>query len=621
MAVICKKGKGPGRSRHSTGRCRQSRAVSRWVLTVAILFACVRMGALGQQPTDTGAQVGPAPLLVPALTEEDAKLITTLKALQTSIALFEAQAQKKRDELADETLALAPDEKEQRISEISDINKQLEDLRHNYEEFASGIDLSNLRHSGDSEVDLGADLREFLSPIVTELKDLTSRPREIEDLRRTISQEQKNRDNAEKALANVRRLLQQLQDKPGVEKVAEDLRIFEQTWQQRLNQISSDIDVAELQLNERLDASKSVWGTVRGIMASFFRSRGRNLMFALLAVATVLLLARLGYAALERWSPLRRMERRSFYVRVLDITYFAVAITVAVLAAMVVFYTAGDWVLLGLVLIFLAGLAWTGKHALPQTYEQVKLMLNLGPVREGERLVYDGVPWKVERIGLYTDLVNPSLEGGCIRLPIRTLASLHSRPFGHKETWFPCEQGNWVVLSDATFGRVITQTPDWVELVLLGGSRKTYTASDFVALNPENLSRNFRIHIMFGVDYSHQAISTTEIPELLRMHILTAIKESTLLKEDQMIHLAVEFCNAGASSLDYRILLDCQGTAAQNYNKLQRLLAKLCVEASNEHGWIIPFTQVTMHYADVQKAEVAARAIVMPGQDEDGEES
>ncbi len=621
MAVIRNHGHEVRRRTQLGESCRQKFVAScRWGLVVSFLLVCLRVAAFGQQASDADVQIVAAPVPAPVLTDDDTKLITTLKALESSIASFEDQATEKRKKLADETQPLAPDEKEKLIAEISRINEQLKDLRHNYEEFASGIDLSNLRDPGEGAVDLGADLREFLSPIVTELKDLTSRPREIEDLRRTIFQEQKNRDNAEKALVNVRHLLQQLQGKPGVENVTEDLRGFEKTWQQRLNQISSDIDVAEFQLEERLGDTKSVWGTVRGIMASFFRSRGRNLLFALLAVATVLLLARLGYAGLERWSPLRKLERRSFYVRVLDIAYFAVAVIVAVMAAMVVLYSAGDWVLLGLVIIFLAGLAWTGKHALPQTYEQVKLMLNLGPVREGERIIYEGVPWQVKRIALYTDLVNPSLEGGRIRLPIRTLASLHSRPFGVKETWFPCEQGNWIVLSDTTFGRVIMQTPDWVELVLLGGSRKTYTASDFVALNPENLSRNFRIHIMFGVDYSHQAISTTEIPELLHMHLQAGLKESSLLKEDQMIHLAVEFCNAGASSLDYRILLDCQGTAAQNYNKLQRLLAKLCVEASNEHGWIIPFTQVTMHYADAQKVEAATKAIVMPAEQEQEDE-
>jgi hypothetical protein len=255
-------------------------------------------------------------------------------------------------------------------------------------------------------------------------------------------------------------------------------------------------------------------------------------------------------------------------------------------------------VLLGLAVMFLAGLAWTGKHTLPQVYDQIKLSLNLGPVREDERVIYNSVPWKVGRIGFYTDLTNETLEGGRIRLPIRELSNLHSRPFGQKDPWFPSEQGHWVLLGDGVFGRVVLQTPDWVELVLLGGSRKTYTVGDFVALSPENLSRNFRIRSVFGIDYAHQSQCTSEIPRLLRETILKGILESGLIKEEEnLVHLAVEFSNAGASSLDYTVLADFKGAVAQNYNKLQRLLAKLCVDACNENGWVIPFTQVTLHQA------------------------
>ena len=150
------------------------------------------------------------------------------------------------------------------------------------------------------------------------------------------------------------------------------------------------------------------------------------------------------------------------------------------------------------------------------------------------------------------------------------------------------------------FGRVVLQTPDWVEMVLLGGSRKTYTVLDFVALSPENLSRNFRVRSVFGIDYEHQAIATTEVPQLLTERVRTGLLESSFVKDpDDLVHLAVEFSNAGASSLDFTVLADFRGSIAQNYNKIQRLIAKLCVDACNEHGWVIPFTQVTLHQAVV----------------------
>jgi hypothetical protein len=34
-----------------------------------------------------------------------------------------------------------------------------------------------------------------------------------------------------------------------------------------------------------------------------------------------------------------------------------------------------------------------------------------------------------------------------------------------------------------------------------------------------------------------------------------------------------------------------------DYQRLQRLVQKTCVETCNDNGWVIPFTQVTLHMA------------------------
>jgi hypothetical protein len=575
-----------------------------WLLLSALIFSVHAQDTPAPTPQGGAAETEAGQLSQPTVEEPtpDAKLLKTLRTLQKSIDTLQEQLTEKRNEAAEPNVPL--DRQEALMAEIEEINRQIDSQQHNFEELAAGTDLGSLADGSDeAAIDLGSDMREFLAPIVSELKDLTSRPREVEALRRDAEMLRLAREKAVTALENIRHLLQALRADPDAENgegLLMELTEFEQSWQTRLDQIDSNIEVTELQLAKLNRESKSLFGTIRGVMASFFRSRGMNLFFAVLAFATVMLVFRLGHSVLIKWSPLRKHERRSFYVRLLDVIYFSMSVTLAVLAALAVLYSAGDWVLLGLALLFLAGIAWTGKHTLPQMYDQIKLILNLGPVREGERLVYESVPWKVGQIGFYTDLTNDSLEGGRIRLPIRTLSELHSRPFGQKEPWFPSEQGHWVLLGDGVFGRVILQTPDWVEMVLLGGSRKMYTVLDFVALSPENLSRNFRVRSVFGIDYGHQEISTTEVPDLLRDHIRTGLLESSFLKDpDDLVHLAVEFSNAGASSLDYTVLADFRGSIAQNYNKIQRLIAKLCVDACNENGWVIPFTQVTLHQAVV----------------------
>ena len=58
---------------------------------------------------------------------------------------------------------------------------------------------------------------------------------------------------------------------------------------------------------------------------------------------------------------------------------------------------------------------------------QVRKALNPALVREGERVMIDGIPWRVDAIGVFSKLRNPLLAGGEMRLPIRSLPNLKSR--------------------------------------------------------------------------------------------------------------------------------------------------------------------------------------------------
>ncbi|MDB4354181.1 hypothetical protein N9Z02_02645, partial [Akkermansiaceae bacterium] len=73
-----------------------------------------------------------------------------------------------------------------------------------------------------------------------------------------------------------------------------------------------------------------------------------------------------------------------------------------------------------------------------------------------------------------------------------------------------------------------------------------------------------------------------------------------LLGNDALKNVSVQFKSAGASSLDYEILVDLTGDAAPKYNQLQRTIQRICVDVCNEQGWGIPFTQITVHQAPVE---------------------
>ena len=159
-------------------------------------------------------------------------------------------------------------------------------------------------------------------------------------------------------------------------------------------------------------------------------------------------------------------------------------------------------------------MVWTSRQWIPKFLQEIKLIVDLGTVREGERMIWQGVPWLVEEIRLQAILVNERLEGGVLRLPLHDLVGEHSRPVVENEPWFPTQTMDWVLLSDNSYGRVENQTMEQVVLKLKGGALKYYATADFLTQNPINISNGFRYCIQFGLDYAVQSRICDDIPRL-----------------------------------------------------------------------------------------------------------
>jgi hypothetical protein len=239
------------------------------------------------------------------------------------------------------------------------------------------------------------------------------------------------------------------------------------------------------------------------------------------------------------------------------------------------------------------------RQTLPRYTAELRLLLGVGPVREGERLVLNGIPLLVESLSVYSVFRNPALEG-VVRLPLHSVNGFASRPAG-QEPWFPCQQGDYILLPNGSFGRVLRQTVELVEVAVLDSNVQIRT-NDFLAQNVRNLSRDgFGIASTFGIDYQHQAICLDTVPGRLKEAIIERFERAGL-KED-LEDILVEFKTAGASSLDYQIYIVLNGRAAHAYFKAQRLVQQACVETCNREGWVIPFTQITVHSGPEAEAQ------------------
>jgi hypothetical protein len=299
---------------------------------------------------------------------------------------------------------------------------------------------------------------------------------------------------------------------------------------------------------------------------------------------------------LMRYRERKGNARRGSRTRLFLLGYRMLAVLLAALVFLMVLFAAGDLVLFALALVVLLALLLSFRVYLPRYIAEARLFLNVGEVRESERLIYDGVPWRVEALGWYSRLVNPELENGELRVPIAELVGKVSRPVPNEEPWFPCRAGEYVLLGDDTFGLVERQTPEIVQLKVRGNS-VIYATTDFLAAQPRSLSRgSFVAFATFGIDYRHQPIATTEVAPVLRQGVVDTLADSPVA--DLVTDILVEFKEAGASSLDYLIVLTLDGAAAPYYFKLGRLIQTACVDVCNARGWVIPFNQLTVHQGE-----------------------
>jgi small-conductance mechanosensitive channel len=547
-------------------------------ILLVVLGTLTWMGCLlAQEQPDT-----PAP---------DTHLQDTISTLDSLIKL---QSQLKSDtEALGRQLAAAQNEAEKKElqAQLDKLGADLKTTNRNLREIAAGADITSLRAADEAKFDLQEEVFSLLRPALKEMKDMTSHVRLKSDLKDKIAYYQEKLPITERAVANITSLLNNTSD----ESLQRYLQTILADWQKQLTFIQSELQSAELQLDKLERSEASLAETSQSYLKSFFQKRGLYLTQALLALLAVLLLSRLSYAALVRLIPGYRREHRSFRIRLLDLMHRMITFLLTIVGPMVVFYLVEDWVLFSLGILLLLGVGLTLRQALPRYWQQIQLFLNVGSVREGERITLDGLPWLVKQINIFSMLENPVAQISQ-RVRIDELVDLKSRPVRKDEPWFPCVRGDWVLLSDGMRGKVTGISQELVELIERGGAHRTYPTTDFLALSPLNLTTNFRVKETIGITYNLQKESVTTVPEILKAHVEKRITDEGYA--DKLLNLRVEFERANTSSLDIVVIADFDGALADLYNRLRRAIQRWCVEACTENNWEIPFTQLTLHQAE-----------------------
>ena len=450
-----------------------------------------------------------------------------------------------------------------------------------------GLDLENFKEVPDQSFDWQSDLIEIIQPIFQSLKDLTEQPRAIERIRKTIEFYQQNLSEVENSILKIEEWSQAEVDQA----TRGQIQTIQEDWRKRKAEAQRNLELFQLQLRNLQIRQESIWTSVWSAFGAFLTGRGLNLMLAVLATMAVWFGMRTFLRFMVPKEGVDEFQTRSQYSRVLFYTYRILMMMASTAVFLIVLYVTGDWLLLGLALLILAGIAIGLKKYLPQFLAEAKLLLNLGAVREGEMVTYEGVPWIVKSINIYSHLVNPVLEGGELRMPLGEMSQLISQPIAEDEPWFPSNLHDYILLPDGSFGQVVIQTPEFVQIKSREMIR-TFLVSDYLNLGIKNLSMGaFACVGNFGISLEHQEICLDLVPNAFERSVGLFIDQNGL--QPFLEELSVELSSIQSGSIQYFLYVRMKSPAAKYYWKILRIMQQACVATCNSERWKVENPDIT----------------------------
>lgn len=534
--------------------------------------------------------------------------LTTPLSAQETIAENEAYAvleateksiidtQEKINEAKKELTSADSEESAAAIKErIEQLQSRLNQARNEFEKYAlGGIDLHYIKEKEnitDLNYDWQAELLQIVQPVFAEIQRLTQNSRERDTLTRDLSLYNEKIEQLEKGLE----FLQKAPFEQLTPESQKRLEVIQSNWETFLTDLLRERDRTQTLLDAMV-TDKSFMESLKDGLLDFIKGRGLILVVSFSTFILVLYLLTKGMDLLIARRAKKEqgmIQRVNLKGRLLLLAYRVFSVIVSVIAYLIVLHAMGDMVLFGIAILILLALIFAFRNYVPKYFSEIRLFLNLGSARQGERVIYRGIPWRIERITLYSaTLVNPAIDNGRIRLMLPELATLTSRPLQSDEIWFPAKVGDSFILPNGVFGEVKRITPESVYLNSFN-STIIYPAPDFIAGAPTNLSYGYYAVADFGLSYKHFATPVDEIFTKLKAYIEEFLSHTGM--HDQYNSISVEFrrINEGIS-LVYTVIVAMKGSGAGYYFQSGRLLQEACLRCAQKEGWSMPFTNIEM---------------------------
>ena len=479
--------------------------------------------------------------------------------------------------------------KEKLLKNLATNQKRLFKLEESFNEvIINGININSI--DDDTKKDkktFEENLMEIFEPLIISLKRATEHPRQIENVRSEIEIYEARLPDFDAALQAIKRLPTSTLSPELQEKIS---KMQKQIKRQKLL-LTNHLSVLKEKLKEYESYESSMFDNASDGVVDFIKGRGLNILLALSGfILTLSLLLMVRKRVQNKFEHVRH-QRNMFLLRVTQLGLGIFSVVMAIAVSLVIFYIQADWLMLALSFLLLLGIAWSIKSFLPGFLDEAKLILNMGIVREEERVVYNGLPWRVKSIGMIAILDNPYLSASEMRVKLDSLKNLNARQVEKNEPWFPSEVEDYVILEDTVYGKVVLQTPEVVNIRTYSRSIKSYNTKQYLALNPTNLSKNgFGIFITIKLDYAHKDKITSSICSTLEKSLKKEISKESF--QDSLLDLTVEFKKASSHSLDIQVLSTFDGKVANDFYYIKRTIRKIALDTANDNNWSISYTKI-----------------------------
>lgn len=495
-----------------------------------------------------------------------AQILDQLSTTQREISFLEKELEDKRKQV----VHLSKDDAAEMEADIADLEQRLERARLSFVALTSNVEipLAENPKAKTEKRDLLQEAQQLIEPLFDAIKRVSEKPRRIEALRSRDFYLRDRLDHVNKAIAGLNKSLQN----KAYSTFEKEIETSKQSLEHERDELTIRAAAIERKLKEENADRRTVMQVITQQINEFAGTQGKNLLIAVLVFICAVWLM-LSFKRVLLRSRFINRKLRGLH-KPFAALYGLLAGVIGIFASVFALHFLNDWFLASLLMLTLFAGAWAIKSVLHLFVHETKVALNLGTVKEGERVIWNGLPWLVQHLGFRSILLNEALQGGTIALPASALNAMFSRETVEGEPWFPTRVGDFVLMDDGVYGQVEVQTPETVVLNT-GTTRKHYSTSTFISKNPENFSYGFEVKTEFLYRQT-QSLPNQKVLSDFRTRLNQIIGDKLIqrypVEAERPQRLEIQITPSGPQSVRAWLAVSCPGRLASQRDQIRRQL-------------------------------------------------